>query len=66
MKTITLTYRGHGLFATRQKLTLRKGQAIRAYIGPAPITQAMRGAMKLSPQLAKRLVSDPELSVWNS
>lgn len=66
MKTVTLTYRGRGLFVTRQKLTLRKGQAIRAYIGPTPITHATRGAMKLSPQLAKRLISDPELSVWNS
>ena len=66
MKTIRLIYQGHGLFATRQKLTLHKGQAVRVYIGPAPITHATRGAMKISPQLAKRLLSDPELSVWNS
>ncbi len=66
MKMITLTYRGRGLFATRQRLTLQKGQAVRAYIGPAPITDATRGAMKISSQLAKRLMADPELSVWHS
>ena len=66
LKTLTLTYKGRGLFATRQRLTLHRGQAIRAYIGPTPITTATRGAMKISPQLAKRLLSDPELSVWHS
>lgn len=66
MTTLRLTYKGRGLFVTRQKLTLRKGQAIRAYIGPAPITEATRGIIKVSRRLAKRIAEDPELSVLNS
>ena len=64
MRTIELTYKGHGLFATRRKWVLRKGQKIRAYLS-TPISDATRGAMKISPRLAKRLL-DPELGAWNS
>lgn len=66
LKTVTLTYKGRGVFTTRQKLSLRKGQAIRAYLGPTPLTDATRGILKVSPRLAKRIAEDPELSVWNS
>ena len=66
MKTITFTYRGHGLFAARPKLTLKKGQRIRAYVGATPITDATRGVIKLSRRLAHRLAHDPELSVLSS
>ena len=66
MQTITLTYKGHGLFAARPRLALRKGQAIRAYIGPTPITDATRGVIRLSRRLAQRLAHDPELSVLSS
>jgi len=66
IKTIQLVYKGRGVFTTRQKLTLRKGQAIRAYLGPTPLTDATHGILKISPRLAKRIAEDPEFSVLNS
>ena len=66
LKMIRLTYKGHGVFTTRQKLPLSKGQSVRAYLGPTPITDATRGLFKISPRLAKRLIDDPELDVLNS
>ena len=66
LKTIQLTYKGHGVFTTRQKISLRKDQSIRAYLGPTPITDATRGLVKIPLRLAKRLAEDPELSAWNS
>lgn len=66
VKTIRLTYRGRGVFTTRQRLSLKKDQTIRAYLGPTPQTDATRGLLKLPRRLARRLAEDPELSPWNS
>ena len=65
-KTIVLTYKGHGLFAAKPKLTLRKGQTIRVSLGPTPISDAMYGAMKVPKRWIERLTHDPELGQWTS
>ena len=66
LKTVTLTYKGRGVFTTRQKLSFRKGQAIRVYIGATPWTNATRGIIKVPPRLARRLAEDPELGAWTA
>ena len=66
LKALTLTYKGRGVFTTRKKLRLHSGQAIRVFLSPTPWTDATRGALKISSRLAKRLATDPDLSVWNS
>ena len=65
LKTITLTYKGRGVFITRKKLRLQSGQAVRVFFSPTPCTDATRGALKISARMAKRLLTDPTLSVWN-
>jgi hypothetical protein len=66
LKTIRLIYKGRGIFTTKQKLSLHRGQAVRAYLGPTPWTDATRGLIKIPQRLAKRLAEEPELGAVNS
>ena len=66
LKTITLTYKGRGVFTTRRKLRLQSDQAVRVFFSPTPWTGATRGALKISARMVKRLLTDTTLSVWNS
>ena len=68
LKTITLTYKGRGVFRTRQKLSLRKGQVVCTYLQDSNVNPVSRtaGMFRVDRRTARTIIYSDEAEFFGT